>query len=161
MKKGFRTFNTMHICTCLTVWPSFCLHLVQGLWINKLANKFMIYKVAYTGKGSQAMISRVLEPTLASCAEGPQAGFVVLLLLLILCCCRSWWDARSCWWKREMVGVVVMVTIEPTAGNNYWSYREKYLFPGFPGSRQGKAKSGFFPRLLPRNFFTRLPGIFC
>jgi len=45
--------------------------------------------------------------------------------------------------------------------NNYSSHWKKYLFPGFPGSGQGKAKSGFFPHLLPSNFFTRLLGTFC
>jgi hypothetical protein len=54
-----------------------------------------------------------------------------------------------------------MVTIEPTAGSKYQSPRANFIFPGFPGSRQGKANPGFFPRRLPRNFFTRLPGIFC
>ena len=51
-------------------------------------------------------------------------------------------------------------TIEPMAGRNYRSHQEKILFSGFPRSRQGKAKSGFFPCLLPRNFFTRLSGTF-
>jgi len=45
-------------------------------------------------------------------------------------------------------------TMEPTAGRNYRSPREKFFFPGFPGSRQGKANSGFFPGLLPRISFT-------
>ena len=44
-------------------------------------------------------------------------------------------------------------TIEPTASSNYQSPQEKFISPSFPGSRQGKAKSGFFPRLLPRKFF--------
>jgi len=33
-------------------------------------------------------------------------------------------------------------TMEPMAGNNYQSHQEKKLTPGFPGSRQGKDKSG-------------------
>lgn len=52
------------------------------------------------------------------------------------------------------------ITIELMASNNYSSLQEKYLFPSFPGSWQGKAKTGFFPHLLPRKIFTLLHEIF-
>ena len=49
-------------------------------------------------------------------------------------------------------------TIEPTAGSKYQSPQEKFISPRFPGSRQGKGKSGIFPRLLPRNSFYPVAG---
>jgi len=52
----------------------------------------------------------------------------------------------------------VIFTIEPTAGSKYQSPREKFISPRFPGSRQGKGKSGVFPRLLPRNSFYPVAG---
>ena len=54
-----------------------------------------------------------------------------------------------------------LATMEPMAGRNYRLPREKSFSPGFPGSQWGKAHSGIFPGLLPRNFFTRLPRLFC
>jgi len=47
----------------------------------------MIDKVTYTGEGNQAIGSKVLQLTLASCDEGPQAGFIALALMLLL---QSW-----------------------------------------------------------------------
>jgi hypothetical protein len=48
------------------------------------------------------------------------------------------------------------VLMDPMAGSNDQSHRKEIPFPGFPGSRQRKAKSGFFPRLLTRNSFCRV-----